>query len=307
MIFNLHSLITSKIIIEVKSKINQLIFQKGIASGGAVYINSIQVQQLIFEDFANEGVLEITGVTSKTYQVPSVPFRYIERSIPIHLLLNRKLVFLRSNLDNAVFKGVDFESFDQIVISDSKLNNISTVNSHLPVGGGEVRSQLEEDNNTLLQKASEMAEIYNQLYLAMQKQGNRKWELAYYGAYLDWESKATKHWLSKIPLILHHQSTRYGSQWYRALGWIIGLSLILYFAYSISLGGITFGLRYLSWKSIWFHLNHYFQFLYPVRKISFIQNTQLTPLATFIDIFWRIVFSYLLYQMVVAFRRLGRK
>ncbi|OJJ21381.1 hypothetical protein BKI52_12545 [marine bacterium AO1-C] len=307
LVFDNKELLTCKIIIQAGSKINQIIFRVGIASSGVVYINSVAVQQFIFEDFANEGVLEITQVQGMSYikNTLPAPFRDLERPTPVHLF-KKQLLLLRSNFDNVVFKGVDFTSFDQIVIEDSKVNAISTVRSHFPIAENRLGNLLTEDQQ-LKQDANEMSEVYHQLYLAMQKQGNRKWELDYYAEYLSWEQKSTKKWGDKFPLALHYWSTNYGRRWYQALWWVMGLGIILYFGYCWSLGGVEVGVRYLSWKSFWFHLNHYFQFLFPIRKFGFIEYTHLTPLATLLDILWRIAQGYLIYQMIAAFRRFGRK
>ena len=144
--------------------LRQITFKDGINSNGKVYIKSNQVESLVFEDFINEGKLELLGVKS------------VENSLTI-------IQFINCNLENVVFKGVDFNSFNQIVINDTKLNNVSLIVFHIPTDKKRLGNEV-CDNNELIHNSKKMAEIYNQLYLATQKQGNKSLEMRYYATYL---------------------------------------------------------------------------------------------------------------------------
>lgn len=282
--FDLSSFIKSKVIVEKGTNINRLTFTRGIAPSGMVYIDSIKADQIVFSNFVNEGILELTGISGVSHSG--------KKSI---------LYFTNSNLDNVVFKGVNFNSFGLIGIENTKLNKISIIGRHFPASNITL-SKIVRKNKIKPQLASKVAEIYNQLYLAMKAQGNRYWELQYYSYYLEWQRKATKKWWHQIPFILHKYTTYYDTQWYLALVWILMFGLVFYLFYIDNL--LTQGV--LS-KSLDYHLKYYFQFLLPTHKVRFVQDVKLTAFSVTIDFAWRILSGYFIYQMIAAFRRFGRK
>lgn len=298
LIFSFLSPIEHRIEIREGSNINNLVFKEGVAANGRVQIQPIQLNKLIFENFTNEGRLEIIGIDGLKSKISTLEIR-------------------ESYLGNTIFRNFNFYSFRQIIINSSEFSNIKLIDSYFPLRGNQVANDAKSPyswvgGKTLVstevsQEPIQMAELYNQLYLAMKQQGRRPLEMEFYAIHLYWLRKGTVDWRNRLPIMVHGLSTKYGTRWYKALNWIFGLGLLLYFFYSVSLSGIEIGFQHLSWKNFWFHLNHFFQFLFPVRKLSFIAYTQLTPLATLIDIFWRIAQGYLIYQMITAFRRFGRK
>ncbi|OJJ23266.1 hypothetical protein BKI52_02610 [marine bacterium AO1-C] len=309
--------ITSRLVIRKNSQIHLLTFKGGVANGGSVYINPIYLQKLEFEDFINEGKLEITGVRLRAIDLRKIK-QNLSPKVNIKQVLSPKWITLesksqinlsKSNLGNAVFKAVAFEEFGQVSIGDTKLNNISTVNKHFPLKAENLGNRA-DDAGKLQHDPAQMAEIYNQLYLAMQKQGNRLKEMEYYSQYLSWQRKATlqeKNWPALISLSLYQFSTNFGQSWVKGLGISLLIGLIFYFFYSISLGGVQVGFQYLTFDNIFFHGKHFFQFLLPTHKLDFIPHTQSRFLSSFLDIFSRIALGYMYYQTITAFRRFGRK
>ncbi|OJJ21360.1 hypothetical protein BKI52_12440 [marine bacterium AO1-C] len=306
-------LIKSKFTINENAKIQQLTFKKGISGSGALYIESIHLQTLNFENFINEGKLEITGLKLGKFQTKiinqeSIPEVAIKREPPISWF-ETQIIISKSNLGSAVFKGVLFEAFDRVIIDDSKLNNISTVNKHFPLSAENLGNKV-NDQGILEHDPEQMAEIYNQLYLAMQKQGNRLKEMEYYSQYLYWQRKAAKEdkkWPALISLTLYQWSTNFGQSWVRGLGISLLVGLIFYFFYSISLNGVQVGFQYFTFDNLLFHGKQFFQFLLPTHKLDFIPHTQSRFLSSFLDIFSRIALGYMYYQTITAFRRFGRK
>jgi len=156
-----------------------------------------------------------------------------------------------------------------------------------------------------------MEELYNQLYLAMQKQGNRAQEIIYHAEYLEWHRKK----LSKHPgrnlgslasLCFHKYSTMHGKSWLLGVAWLIGLGATLYFCCAISLDEIHLGFTYLSWDNFCFHTRYFFEFLVPTHKIDFM-SAKPGDGAVIVDFINRLVVGLLLYQIIAAFRRFGKK
>ncbi|OJJ21235.1 hypothetical protein BKI52_11765 [marine bacterium AO1-C] len=290
--FALSAFIKTRVHIEQGAQIETLEFQEGIASGGAVYVDKIEVKNLLFRKFKNEGILELTGLPGKETS-PNL------------------LSLTSSNLDNAVFKGVKFDSFDKIIIHETKLNSISTVYDHFPVKKESLGTSI-NNRNEIEKDFNGMAENYNQLYLAMQKQGNRSKEMEYYSRYLYWQHKAAlkDHQMSAwLSLSMHKWSNRFGQSWLQGVLCFFILSLLFYALYVIdptlkSIKGID---CHQEVNSIEYHFKYYLQFLNPIRQNDLINCYKLTPAMIAIDFIWRIIAGYLTYQIITAFRRFGRK
>ena len=286
--FALNSFINSKFIVKKGSRIDELYFREGIASGGMVYIYDIKLKKVSFDRFVNEGILEVTGLTGKP---------------------DAELIFFKSNLDNTVFKGVVFSSFKNIIIDDTKLNNISTINRHFPTEKGLLNTSVDIKHKKSFY-FKKMAENFNQLYLAMQKQGNRLQEMDYYVQYLTWQHKAAFYDLNipaLVSLTLHKCSTNFGKNWIRGVILSLIIGAIFYLCFVWFLPDIKSCNFVYSSSNISFHFKNYLYFLLPTHKPNFINNLQPGGTSAFFDFSARIILAYLYYQTITAFRRFGRK
>jgi hypothetical protein len=220
-----------------------------------------------------------------------------------------KLKLVNSNLGNAIFKSVNFDSFDKIIVKSSKLNNISTINKHLPTTLKPAYAT-DSQGNRQYQTPSEMAETYNQLYLAMQKQGNRAKEMEYYSQYLHWQHKAylQQRKLSVlVSLTLHKWSTNFGQNWIQGLVLFIVIGSMLCYIYIQQLIPDPLVKNSLLQSKNFDPAKYYLQFLNPIRKGKLIPWAQLTTTMVAIDSLWRLIAAYLTYQVVTATRRFGQK
>lgn len=104
-------------------------------------------------------------------------------------------------------------------------------------------------------------------------------------------------------LKLNNLSNLHGESWPRAFGWIMGLGLVFYLIYLFSIG------RLFTPNQFDFNLiGYYFEFLNPAHKFNFINEGNIASGWTvFIDVAWRIVVAYLLYQFIAAFRKHTKK
>lgn len=295
------------------AQINKLLICKRIKSSGNLYLKKLSLNQLSFESFENEGRISITdvrsgGVLKKDLKTGTI----IETPAPSTFQI------LNSDMGSISFFNMDFDSFDTIIIKDSKLNEIKTINKHLPTSEEKkiYANESKEQNSHFLEK------LYNHLYFAMQKQGNRTQEIKYYAEYLEFHRKnkleklkgtALIHkifkqdWYTPLSLWLHKSTSSYGTNWLRAFLCIIGVGAVTYFAYAVSLPEIKFGFRYFTNNNLSFHIRYFFEFLLPVHKMTLIDHTNPTGLSALIDTLGRIFISFLIYQTIAAFRRFGIK
>lgn len=104
-------------------------------------------------------------------------------------------------------------------------------------------------------------------------------------------------------LKLNKWSNLHGESWPRAFGWIVGLGLVFYLIYLLSIG------RLFTPNEFDFNLvGYYFEFLNPAHKFNFInEGNTASGWNVFIDIAWRIIVAYLIYQFIAAFRKHTKK
>ncbi|MBA7548394.1 hypothetical protein ES705_40851 [subsurface metagenome] len=225
---------------------------------------------------------------------------------------------VNSDMGDASFFNVDFASFDTLVMKNSRVCDIKTTNKHLPVSR-EKKIYTDDEHK---QNSQYLEEFYNQLYLAMQKEGNRTWEIKYYIEYLEWHRinkllNLTKHnifnalfkqdWHTPVSLWLHKQTSSYGTNWIRPFLLILFFGFIFYFGYVLTLPEIKWGFHYFNIENFSFHFRYYIEFLLPTHKFELISGTHPVGLSALLDIISRISIGFLIYQTIVAFRRFGRK
>lgn len=169
LIFDLPAETVSKIVIEEGTAINKLTFRGSIAPQGRVYVYPIVLEQLIFENFVNHGNFRMIGVRG-----------YFKGGL---------LQITHSNLGEAVFGGVKFDSFGFIIINNSKLSQINTTEKHLPAKARYLGNALHPDEG-LIRLPEKIADIYRQLHVAMRSRGFGQQQKKYYRACLVWGFRA---------------------------------------------------------------------------------------------------------------------
>lgn len=282
-------------------KVDILVFDNAITTTSSVYIQNTDLSLLSFTpNFKNFGIFQVSRLHAKIK---------IQESDPIE---DSRLMINSSEMGNATFINTNFHSFDKVILVRCKLSNINTNHGHLPLKTkfpNKIYSDHPDQENY-----SELAETYNQLQLAMQKQGNRTWAFKYYAEYMEWyrlEQKEKKNWAQYITLSLNKLSTKYGADWIRSFGLILLLGLFFFIAYVLFLPSVEVGLKFLTWpntvENIIFFSRYYFDFIIPTHKIDFIGEYKAGFWSAFIDVLSRIIIGYLIYQTIAAFRQFGKR
>ena len=310
---SLNVFIRWEINIEKDSQINTITFQKNIKSDGAVYLRDFNINQIAFTGFENEGTLSLMNIQAQSL-IYDIEEETKDNEITKTLIKPKNQSLLKienSDLGKAKFINVGLDQFDELIMNGTKVNEISTTDTHFPL-----RNILTEKNNGKIksrQAPGKLAEIYNQLYLAMQKQGNRSQELEYYAQYLHWRLKAYLNeglknidFSAVVSLWFNRISTRYSTSWIQGLIGILVVGWIFYFLYIASLPEYSL-FKSVDWGTLSLHFRHFPEFLFPARKFNYITGTSPGFLANTIDILGRVFISFWVYQTIMAFRRYGRK
>lgn len=104
-------------------------------------------------------------------------------------------------------------------------------------------------------------------------------------------------------LKLNKWSNLHGESWPRAFFWILVLGLVFYLTYLFSIGRL-----FTPGKFDFNLIGYYFEFLNPAHKFNFINEGNIANgLTVFIDVVWRIIVAYLIYQFISAFRKHTKK
>ena len=276
------------------SKIGTLEFSSRIRSDGAVYLKKLQLNTLLFNDCTNEGLVTVNDLSVLSHSEEKY------KTTPSTFEISN------SELGKCHFINTRFEQFEKIIIRDSRLSDIQTSRGHIPLasGGKQVMTDINGE-----QDAEIMEETYNQLHGAMKRSDNRTWENRYYAEHIEWHRRRLKkdniEPYTRFTLWLHKYSTAYGQNWLQGMGLLLGIAagfyLLLCFAqwgYIPTYDGF--------FENMGYHLGHYFNFILPIHRTNFL-GEEMTDWALTVDFISRVVIGFLLYQIIAAFRRFGRR
>lgn len=182
--------------------------------------------------------------------------------------------------------------------------SIPTENVHI-IGVEPNTLKENEQKASFFNQFKKMFEAQGDIYRATQFQA--KWaeeqrkllELIHKGEKGWFNTTFSDLWILK----LNKWSNLHGESWPRAFGWIMGLGLAFYLLYLFSIG------RLVTTNEFDFNLiGYYFEFLNPTHKFNFINEGNIVSGWTvFIDVAWRIIVAYLIYQFIAAFRKHSKK
>ena len=272
-----------------KSFFDELSFDNIVTPTGKVAIDNCKIDLLLLEEFVNDGYVRINNL---------VPINASESQI----------IFIKSVLGKMVLSGLSFSSYNKIVIDNCKLDSIDTLIEPFPVSD---KVYTDREGGRDLQKLSE---IYKQLYFSVKSRGDRVNEIAYYAEYMEAYrqhlKRTKKDWVNRTALYVNKWSTNYGQNWWRGVLVILGISLVLYFFYCffycVLSPKVAFGVEHFTYSNLSFYAVKYVEFLNPVHRIDFMNGDLPDFGSALIDFLARIIIGTLIYQTIVAFRRLGR-
>lgn len=198
----------------------------------------------------------------------------------------------------------DLSGFDRFTFSNSKIIEMFIAGPRLP----EVYTREGEN-------ADEQKRIaYNQIKRIYENRGDTITALKYQRLEMEiYRRQLRTHQEERIPgeqfqLLFNQLTNRHGTEWQIPMRLALAISLLGYVLYCVLLFGLD-----LDGTFRWPLIPYYFEFLNPAHKIDFLKKFDLVTnswqdtVALLVDALCRIVVPLLLYQMVQAFRKYGKK
>ncbi len=279
-----------------------------VKSSGIFTIAHDDVQRWDFVHLHNLGKIIITGVVDSN------------RGSRHYFHNNKRFRFFFSDMGKTIFHDFNFNSFENLVITHSRIEEIETRGKYISQDFKRISTNMNynvlfDKNNEklkghyeyeLTQHFDQLVRVYSDLQLAMKNQGNSFMENEYFRTWQDVKYryfKQIKKQLSvRASLLLHRYSSDYGRNWFRPFILIIVISLFLF---TIYVGfSVQFELKNLE-QSISFYIGKYLEFLWPTHKFDFFKKPP--GWISIIDFTSRIIIGFLIYQMITAFRAPGKK
>ncbi len=272
----------SGIIVLYKTLIDTLSIT-GFNKNGRLLFQDIKLGIVSFSQFSNSGFLNASKIETQTN--------------------NSIIQLFESNLGNAELFDIDFTKFKSVKICNSNIQdivptNISWCNNvETNIFGGNV------SNNHL-------RETFRQLKTIMVKIGDKVEELKYYGLEMDAYSKylkiEKKNWEDRVIFCLGKWSNNHGLSWLRAFVILICFSFFVFNLNKFLLGYNSFKLEFVP-----IDLANWIESINPIRKFENVYKIYKkgfnANLALLIDIVSRIIYSFLIFQFVSAFRKYVKK
>lgn len=268
-----------------------------LSRGSGIVFTKIRFNQIEFSSFINLGIIHFhsTDVLKKKFECGSDGIQESVSS-PVLTLFN-------SDLGKTTFIHSKFESFENFFFANSRI-------SQCFFGGTEFPNKIQTDPDSNLFEQEMLS--YGQLKKLYESRGdvvqsNRffAYEMESYLSYL--KSHDGYGW-EKLNLYFNKYSNQHGQSWSRALIAILSVGGLSYFFFLISVGIYPVRPNSHAWDLFWEISSKFFLYINPVHRMDFLgEKVELRPFSYLIDSLTRITMSYLIYQLVQAFRRYGKK
>jgi len=221
-----------------------------------------------------------------------------------------------SSLGNFELMECKLEKFDLFEFKNSRINEVFISGSTLPKDDRiRIYNAVEESEEWY----DQMVSFFEQLSSIFLKHGNIFRSVEYKSISTKYKHESLKskrlfhnkfndifqNWLQRFPFFWNKVSSDYGASWGKAVWFIFWTSVLLYLCALLSTGNLfrldmNFDLAFIGF---------YFDFINPLRPFDFFSQIKLNVngWTRLIDLLSRIVIGYGIYQLIVAFRRYGRK
>ncbi len=214
-----------------------------------------------------------------------------------------RLFLHECNMGKTEVYNIDFNKFLEIKVSNTNLQDIIAAN--IKWCNKVVTEVMSQDVNH-----SKLREVYRQLRNVMLRNNDKIEELKFHKLEMNsyYEELKTRrgYFPERFILFSSKWSNNHGLSWTWALGWILFFSLVAFNLNKSLLGYNSFN------SSLFFEdAANWLLSINPVRKFSDVYKVYdsgwQSGLAQFIDVFMRIVYSYLIFQFISGFRKYVKK
>lgn len=231
-------------------------------------------------------------------------------------LSNGKSYFevVNSNLKEAHFGSIQFNSFSKVIFIDSQISKISVQNSFwdktcfYSLEGPAFTNNIKDENKRSFIEINQLKETFRQLKTVYNNQNDKEISHFFYAKEMDqfyktinWTLPCYEEFWQKLILYLSRKFTNYGSSFLKPLvllfsvNCLIFIVLILFFNYESLISDFSNDSKSASILAT----GEYFKLINPVHKL----NTSLKGWGIFWDLLSRVSSSYFIYAMIRSTRR----
>ena len=272
-------------------------------------IYHLDFDHLIIKDIVHQGRSTFKEISTKNLEVSNlinlgrlIFFNLNDTEIdqPENSILN----ISDSALGNTQFINSSLDSFSKAAITNVDLSEMKVVNSKWPT---------DINSDDLSQKVG----VYRQLKLVMTNSGDREMELLFYQVEMDslLQLENKDRW-KRFNLWLSKHTNNFGQDYVKPIRLYFWLSVALYLitllltyykeVYRIATYAVThFQFLTIDWDKINLYLIKYVEFMTPISNVYLFEDISFpSAILVFLS---KVIFGFLIYQTITAFRRLYRK
>ncbi|NGM61968.1 hypothetical protein G5B30_08570 [Sphingobacterium sp. SGG-5] len=258
---------------------------------GPLLIESTKINRWYISDFLPKGEVSLHNI------------------YPIDDQADSKIGIHKSNLDGVWFDNIDFDKYKRISLYRSKVAKATFTSCNFPDQYSSFEKFMPIENVHYPERKTQnhhkdQYEIFLQLKRSLENTGN------YYEAQkLQSIAHDALHKINSIScgdriiLKVNSLSNKHGLSIIRPFLWFIGVSVLLYILYLLSLGRI-FNSNQFDHKLI----GYYFSFIDLTHRNDFLVNKEeFTNWSLAVDYISKVIFGFIIYQFIAAFRKYGKK
>src|SRR5690606_11531371 len=260
-------------------------------TAGSISIENTQINQWYISDFISMGEVSFYNIN---------PFKWEEEKI---------IGMHKCNLDDVWFDNVDFDKYQRISLYRTKLAKSVFTSCNFPQEYSSFERFMPIENVHYPERKSQnhhkdQYEIFLQLKMSLETTGNyfeaQKLQAIAHDALIKIKSISTG---DKIILNLNSFSNNHGLSIARPLVWFLILSVVTYLSYLLSLGRL-FNSNQIDYNLI----GYYFSFIDITHRNDFlVEKDEFNFFSLTIDYVGKVIFGFLIYQFIAAFRKYGKK
>lgn len=260
-------------------------------TAGSISIENTKINQWYVSDFISKGEVSFYNIH---------PFKgEEERIIGMH----------KCNLDDVWFDNVDFDKYQRISFYRTKLAKSVFTSCNFPQEYSSFERFMPIKNVHYPERKSQnhhkdQYEIFLQLKMSLESTGNyfeaQKLQAIAHDALIKINPISTG---DKVILHINSFSNNHGLSIARPLVWFLTLSILIYLTYLFSLGRL-FNSNEIDYDLI----GYYFSFIDITHRNDFlVDKDEFNVFSLTIDYLGKVVFGFLIYQFIAAFRKYGKK
>ena len=275
-------------------------------NSSSVFVSDICIKELLIEGGSRDADIYFDSIKTQIVELKKfncsseLRFKEVRKLDAVEKAV---LKISSTQLSKVRLFNVDFNFFNDVLMTDSVVSEINYGNV----------TWCNEINNSYMERTDsffQSKEIYRQLKSIMINNHDKISELKFHklemNAYLNGVLLKPGKYAEKFILGTNYISNNHGLSWTWSFWWIIGISLIVFNLNKFLLGYNGFD------SSLFFEdAANWLLSINPVRKFSDVYKGHnlgwQQGLAQFIDVFMRIVYSYLIFQFISAFRKYVKK